>query len=147
MKLPVKVCKKIVQLQRKFLWWGEAKCVEKIAWVSWTKVCKAKSEGGLEIRDLRALNLALHGKWRWRLIFGGVGLWRDIFLARYGPFFPSPHLGGRIGGFRMASMWWRDVSLLGGPVDAISDWFSEWVAKKVGNELTTEGEKKTRRGD
>ncbi|MCI31291.1 hypothetical protein A2U01_0052503, partial [Trifolium medium] len=46
---------------------------------------------------------------------GGVGLWRDIILARYGPLSPSPHLGGRPQGLRMAFGWWRNVCLLGGP--------------------------------
>ncbi|MCH89623.1 ribonuclease H protein, partial [Trifolium medium] len=86
----------------------------KIAWVSWGKVCKSKCEGGLWVIDLRAVNLALLGKWRWRLISGGVGVSRDIILARYGSLFPSPHLGVRLGGLRRVSWWWRNASLLGG---------------------------------
>ncbi|GAU44056.1 hypothetical protein TSUD_399540 [Trifolium subterraneum] len=136
MKLPIKIWKKIVQIQRNFLW-GGPKSARKLAWVSWAKVCKLKSGGGLGVRDLRALNLALVGKWRWRLISGGVGLWRDIIFARYGPLSPSPHLGGRPQGLRRASGWWRNMSLLGGPVDASSDWFSEGVTKTVGNGLMT----------
>jgi hypothetical protein len=77
------------------------------------------------------VNLALLGKWRWSLISGGVSLWRDIILARNGSLFPSPHLGGRLGGLRKISCWWRNMSLLGDPEDANSDWFSERVAKKV----------------
>ncbi|GAU35310.1 hypothetical protein TSUD_389350 [Trifolium subterraneum] len=42
-------------------------------------------------------------------------------------------LEGGLGGLRRASCWWRNVSLLGDPEDAISDWFSEGVTKKVGN--------------
>ncbi|GAU30794.1 hypothetical protein TSUD_355200 [Trifolium subterraneum] len=82
------------------------------------------------VRDLRAVNLALLCKWRWRLISGGVGLSRDVILARYNSLSPSPHIGGRLGGLRRASCWWRNVSLLGDPEDAISDWFSEGVTKK-----------------
>ncbi|GAU32685.1 hypothetical protein TSUD_145590 [Trifolium subterraneum] len=130
--MSVIVWKKIVQIQWNFLWGGH-KSVRKIAWVSWDKVCQSKRDGGLGIIDLRAVNLELLGKWRWRLISGGVGLWRDIILATYGSLFPSPHLGGRLGGLRKASCWWRNVSLLGDPEDAISDWFLEGVAKKVGN--------------
>ncbi|GAU49224.1 hypothetical protein TSUD_282750 [Trifolium subterraneum] len=130
--MPVIVWKKIVQIQRNFLW-GGPKSSRKIAWVSWGKVCKSKREGGLGVRDLRAVNLALLGKWRWRLISGGVGFWRDVILARYGSLSPSPHIGGRLDGLRRASCWWRNVSLLGDPEDAISDWFSEGVTKKVGN--------------
>ncbi|MCH93643.1 pentatricopeptide repeat-containing protein [Trifolium medium] len=35
----------------------------------------------------------------------------------------------------MASGWWRNMSLLGGSVDASSDWFSEEVTRMVGNGL------------
>ncbi|GAU10016.1 hypothetical protein TSUD_288060 [Trifolium subterraneum] len=72
-------------------------------------VCKLKSDGGLGVRDLRVVNLALLGKWRWRIISGGVGIWRDIILARYGSLFPSPHLGGRrndSGGYLAAGGAW-----------------------------------------
>ncbi|GAU15735.1 hypothetical protein TSUD_235480 [Trifolium subterraneum] len=37
------------------------------------------------------------------------------------------------GGLIILSCWWRGVSLLGDPKDAISDWFSEGVTKNVGN--------------
>ncbi|MCH91649.1 putative non-LTR retroelement reverse transcriptase, partial [Trifolium medium] len=73
----VMVWKRIVKLQRQFLWGG---------------------------------------KWRWRLLQEGQGIWRDIILARYGSLDPSPHLGGRPVGFRGTSSWWRDVSLLGVPL-------------------------------
>jgi hypothetical protein len=43
MKMPVKVWKKIVRLQQNFLW-GGPKSAKKIAWVSWGKVCKLKSD-------------------------------------------------------------------------------------------------------
>ncbi|GAU37868.1 hypothetical protein TSUD_22840 [Trifolium subterraneum] len=88
---------------------------------------------GLGARDLRAVNLASLGKWRWRLISGGVGLWRVLILARYDSLFPSPHLGGRLKDLKRVSCWWRNMSLLGDHEDAISDWFSEGVSKKVGN--------------
>jgi hypothetical protein len=61
------------QLQRQFLWRGP-KCSKMIAWISWIKVCKSKIEGGLWIRELQSMNLVFLGKWRWRLILGGVGL-------------------------------------------------------------------------
>ncbi|MCI28459.1 hypothetical protein A2U01_0049660, partial [Trifolium medium] len=39
-------------------------------------------------------------------------------------------LGGRPVGFRGTSSWWKDVSLLRGPLDSISDWFFEGIRKK-----------------
>jgi len=85
MKMPVKVWKKIVCLQREFLWGG---------------VKQSKRDGGLGVRDLRQVNLALLGKWRGCSLLGDGGLWRDILNARYGVSYPSPHLGGRPSGHR-----------------------------------------------
>ncbi|GAU48001.1 hypothetical protein TSUD_404780 [Trifolium subterraneum] len=101
----------------------------KIVWVSWDKICRPKNRGGLGIRDLRVVNLAFLGKWRWMIIAGGQGLWREILLARYGSLFSSPHLGGRTNGLSGVSSWWKDVSLLGGTTVASSDWFSEGVVR------------------
>jgi hypothetical protein len=48
LKLPVKVSKKIVRIQREFLC-GGVKGGKKINWVKWSVVCKAKSSGGLGV--------------------------------------------------------------------------------------------------
>ena len=37
----------------------------KMAWVSWGKVCTPKEESGLDVRDLKAFNLALVAKQGW----------------------------------------------------------------------------------
>ncbi|MCI24373.1 cytochrome P450 [Trifolium medium] len=75
-------------------------------------VCKPKNKGGLGVRDLRSVNLALLDKWRWRLLFEGQGTWRDILLA-------------------------RDVSHMGSRIDVSSDWFFEEVSMQVGNGKST----------
>jgi len=61
--MPSTVVKKIVTLQRNFLW----SCWEfeerKIAWVAWDKVREPLDVGGLGILNIRLFNLALLGKW------------------------------------------------------------------------------------
>jgi hypothetical protein len=47
--------------------------------------------------------------------------------------YPSPHFGGRPSGFSGASLWWKDVSLLGTSAEVASDWFAEGVLKRVGD--------------
>lgn len=136
MKMPGKVWKKIVRLQREFLW-GGVKRSRSIPWVSWAIVCRPKREGGLGVRDLRQVNLALLGKWRWRYLIGDGGLWHDILTARYGACSPSPHIGGRPSGLRGASSWWSNISFLGGDKEAASDWFSDGVVRVVGDGLST----------
>jgi hypothetical protein len=43
--MPIKTWKKIVAIQRNFLW-GGASNKSKIAWVKWVDVCRPKEEGG-----------------------------------------------------------------------------------------------------
>jgi len=82
-RLPTGVARKLIKLQRDFLWgWGAEG--RKIAWASWNLVCKPREFGGLGITDLRLFNLALLGKWIWRLGSVEVGLWKDIIFSKYG---------------------------------------------------------------
>jgi hypothetical protein len=68
LKLPSKVRKAIVRIQRNFLWGGTKGVRDKIPWVSWKDVYRPKCEGGLGVRDLKWFNLSLLTKWRWRLL-------------------------------------------------------------------------------
>jgi len=51
------ICKKITEIQRKFLWsWSFEE--RKIAWIKWKDLYKPKGEGGLGIRDTTHFNKA-----------------------------------------------------------------------------------------
>ena len=63
LKLPSTMLKKIVCLQRNFLW-GSGSEGRKIAW---DKVCKSREAGELGINNIRQFNLVLLGKWTCRL--------------------------------------------------------------------------------
>jgi len=82
-KAPISVCNKIRKLQAKFLWgWGYEG--NKIAWVSWEKVCRPYREGGLGIKDINNFNAALLAKWKWMLGGQEVSLWSEVLQSRYG---------------------------------------------------------------
>lgn len=70
LKLSARVWRKIVIIQRQFLWGGN-----KISWVKWTRVCQPKSNCGLGVRDVRVVNLSLLAKWRWILIQNEKCMW------------------------------------------------------------------------
>lgn len=76
-KIPKTVCKEFIKIQLDSLWgWGYDR--RKITWVSWKIVCKSRDSGGLGIKDIECFNVALLGKWKWRLGMEGKGLWSEI---------------------------------------------------------------------
>ena len=56
-RVPQSVAAKLVKIQRRFLW-GGGHDQNKIAWISWEKVCLPKERGGLGIKDVNAFNIA-----------------------------------------------------------------------------------------
>jgi len=49
---------------------------DKIFWVWWLDVNKTKARGGFGIWDIPQSNLVLLGKWWWRLLDEGNGIWK-----------------------------------------------------------------------
>ena len=93
----------------------------KIFWVDWNSVCRRKEVGGLGVRRIREFNLALLGKWCWRLLEDKDSLWFRVLSARYGV-----DEGRLRGGGREASEWWRVVNSLSREI-CFSDHVSRYV--------------------
>jgi hypothetical protein len=64
--LPKTVIKRMDMGRRKFFWQG-SKMKKSYHLVKWDKICRAKKNGGLGIKDLRKLNISLLVKWWWAL--------------------------------------------------------------------------------
>src|SRR4051812_37191181 len=66
---------------RHFFWQG---CHKKRRYylVKWSRICRSKCKGGLEVKDLRKQNISLMVKWWWKLDTQD-GVWQDIVKARY----------------------------------------------------------------
>ena len=71
----------IEKLQQDFLWNGKEK--NKFHLIKWLQVCTPKKEGGLGIRPLQEMNLALLGKWLWRIGDDSHSLWKQVILCKY----------------------------------------------------------------
>lgn len=102
-KAPAGIVSQLEILFKKFLWGGDGE-TQKIHWVRWDKICREKSEGGLGIKSVRAFNLALLGKWHWRMSMEKNSLWYKVLVSKDG------ERGGELwGDGRRGSNWWKDV--------------------------------------
>lgn len=90
-------------------------------WVAWQKVCREKDEGGLSLKDLRLFNIALLGKWLWRVRTERRALWVKVLHSKYGDV--NEVLGKS---HRRWSRWWLDISSLEEVgLRVRSPWFSD----------------------
>ena len=76
-----------------------------MAWVSWRKMCKSKSDGGMGFRNLQAFNLAMLAKQAWQILKNPNSLIARIYKAKYFPF--SDILSAKLG--CSPSYAWRSI--------------------------------------
>jgi mannosylglycoprotein endo-beta-mannosidase len=132
MKMPVLVRKKVVRIQRDFLW-GGVNGNKKLSWVKWEVVCRAKNKGGLGVRNLEVVNISLLMKWRWRLLNNDdPALWKDVLVAKYGnQILNNVNMSNEVSPY-YTSNWWKDVSNLEG-VGGSPNWLEEVIGWRLGN--------------
>jgi hypothetical protein len=88
---------------------------------------------GWGMRQLREFNLALLGKWCWRILVDRGGLWFRVLVARYGVERGRLKVGGR-----SESSWWREIARIRDGVGGVErGWFWEGVTRKAVDGLDT----------
>jgi len=87
----------------------------------------------LGVRRLHEFNIALLGKWCWRMLVDKDGLWYRVLKARYG------EEGGRLlDGGENRSAWWRMMcGIRIGVGLGMGNWFEDNVRRVVGGGNTT----------
>lgn len=75
--------KKIEKAQRDFLWGKERGKIGPHL-VAWEEIYKPKRNGGLGIRRIQEVNIALLSKWLWRSGNEHDNLWRQVIASKYG---------------------------------------------------------------
>ncbi|GAU34179.1 hypothetical protein TSUD_162800 [Trifolium subterraneum] len=132
MKMPVQVLKKVIRIQREFLW-GGVNGGRNLSWIKRRVVCQGKKNGGLGIRDLKAVNLSLLMKWRWRLLNSeDTGLWKEVLVAKYGGHILHNVVWSLGSPPYRASLWWKDINDLQACVNS-KNWVAEMVTRFLGN--------------
>ncbi|KAL0405661.1 UNVERIFIED_CONTAM: putative mitochondrial protein [Sesamum latifolium] len=81
--VPESLLTELEGLMAKFFWHGELD--NKIHWLSWSKLCRSRTEGGLGFRRLKEFNTALLAKQAWRIATRDDTLLHQIFKQRYFP--------------------------------------------------------------
>lgn len=82
-KLPKSLCEEINRTCAWF-WWGSSEQSKKAHWMSWSKMCKSKSKGGMGFRDLQTFNQAMLAKLSWRILKYPDNLMAKILKAKLG---------------------------------------------------------------
>jgi hypothetical protein len=98
-------------------------------------VCQPKSNGGLGVRDIRAVNISLLAKWRWRLLTEDYSLWKEVLKGKYGDRIIGRVVLGEESKHWFSSLWWRDICSIGSNLDF--NWFANGVEKRMGNGRNT----------
>lgn len=84
-------CRHIDKPARRLLWKGNASLISYYTLVSWKKIYRPKLHGGLGIRKLEDINIALPCKLRWSLENNFDLLWVKALKAKYFPFSSFMH--------------------------------------------------------
>ena len=84
LKVPKKVCEEVNAKMASF-WWGQKDEEKKIHWASWLKLTKSKGCGGMGLKDLNIMNVALLAKQCWRMLMYPDDWWVKIMKGIYYP--------------------------------------------------------------
>ncbi|GJW01256.1 putative RNA-directed DNA polymerase, eukaryota, reverse transcriptase zinc-binding domain protein [Tanacetum coccineum] len=107
-RAPESVIQDLERIRSNFFWGGNQDG-KKMAWVKWPIILNSFDKGGLNIGSLKAFNLVLLQKWRWRMFFSPNDLWVKVVKAFHG------HEGGfdnndcSFKGCRTRIHFWKDI--------------------------------------
>ncbi|GKC61170.1 RNA-directed DNA polymerase, eukaryota, reverse transcriptase zinc-binding domain protein [Tanacetum coccineum] len=120
LKAPWVVIKYLEKLRRNFFWGGDMES-NKMAWLSWKKICSPSTCGGLGVGSLQAMNLAMLTKFVWSGGFGSTGATRQPLS----PWWPILNLKISLSsvGMNLNLLFTRKV----GAGSSIAFWHDNWI--------------------
>ncbi|XP_039120608.1 uncharacterized protein LOC120257033 [Dioscorea cayenensis subsp. rotundata] len=76
------VVKSIDKIRRDFLWSSPESQQRKIRLVNWNRLCRSRDQGGWNIHNIETFNMALLGKWWWKILSGNRWCGDAIFIKK-----------------------------------------------------------------
>lgn len=95
-------------------------------------MCRPRKGAG--IKNLQSFDLASLGKWRWRMLIEGCGLWRKVIGVRCGGAASRGKILGSSEVVSEGSIWWRDLWRLEDRESTREGWLSGTLKSILGNE-------------
>jgi hypothetical protein len=86
-------------------------------------------KGGLGVCDVRAVNISLLSKWRWRLLDNKQEVWKEVIKSKYGENAVERVELGDDNKPWYSSLWWKDLCSVG--TNLQTNWFATNVIKKI----------------
>ncbi|XP_058725827.1 uncharacterized mitochondrial protein AtMg00310-like [Vicia villosa] len=133
-RAPKIVLNEIRRIQRKFLWGGVegGRCIN---WVSWSKACKSKVDGGLGIRDVGCMNISLLMKWKWRILTKDSATWKELLKHRYNKMKVKMFANDKKIINKGDSIWWRDLILINDCDESNDCFVSDLIHSRLCNDV------------
>lgn len=143
--LPIGTCEELEKIFADY-WWGKNEHGNpNLHWMSWERLCKHKSRGGMQFKRVHEFNIAMLGRIGWRLIQNPQSLMAQVLKARYFPnrsfmeaelgVYPSYTWRGILAGRQILrkGLCWRI-----GSGRNISIWSDPWIQDVDNMRVTTE---------
>lgn len=135
-KLPMSLYKQIQSILTRY-WWDASPGIKKIDWVSWDRMAKPKSAGGLGFREISQFNDAMLAKLAWRLLKEPSSLLARTLQGKYclhSTFLETQQPSSSSHGWR-GILVGRDLLLKGlgwaiGSGDDVGIWSEAWLSTK-----------------
>ncbi|XP_043710337.1 uncharacterized mitochondrial protein AtMg00310-like [Telopea speciosissima] len=132
-KLPTSFHESVRKASSRF-YWSDSEERQKIHWMSWQRLCRPKSRGGLGFKDTKLQNRALLAKAAWRLWTTPDSHWAKFLKSIYFPHcdFMQARIGNRPSWGWRSLLVGRDVLLEGlrwkvGDGSRIDIWADRWI--------------------
>ncbi|KAL8146376.1 hypothetical protein AgCh_004207 [Apium graveolens] len=103
--LPLEITRDIEKSISKFWWNSSQSSASKINWMSWERMAKYKTAGGMGFRNFRDFNIAMLGKQGWRFITNPSSLVSRLYKEKY--FADTEFIHAKVG--NNPSFIWRSI--------------------------------------